>query len=803
MKTSILSAFLMAALLCGVGAAESNLPEREFTGKVVTADGQPVAGAVVEVYDHATTLSWRPGMERIDRVTSDADGIIKARMPEVIGIALVRKEGFAPAWLRLLVREAMERKFSLGAPANFVGIVQDAAGNPVPDAEVWAGCALLEVALANNQRSYQYLSGELARETFSTRTGADGRFVLGGFPTNGMALLFARAPGKVLAKRKIESLGPDTMTRPGDAEIKLALVPAGRVQGTVVTESGEPLAGVSLWLQPQDGGFLLPPEPVETGANGAFAISEVTEGSYALQAIVGTNRMPDLVIAQVPVSVAPGEATGDIKLVATKAGLLEVTVRDEKGEPASGATITANGSKGSQSNVSDALGKALFRLVPGNYTLSAYKDPARVENQAVSVELVAVTNHVEMQFPPRPKIAGTVFDPAGKAVPKVRITLFPIWGNGEVPVTDEQGRYELLWDPRQFGGMDRNFYLIAQDEARNLAVAEEIDESTRALDLHLQPGLVITGRIEDPDGKPLTNGAVSVTLWAGNMGSSFRAPTKADSNGEFKVSCLPQTRRYTINASAPGYGSANQQVQEGAGEDNAVQLEPFVLRLADRDFAGQVIDQDEKTVSGANVSIQGEGQPYVHVVTDKDGRFTAKVCEGMVRIWVNARNAYANLTAEGGDTNVVLQLQSYSSAERMAPKRVPLKGRPLPDLAPLGFSANATGSGPVLLCLFDSEQRPSRHVVRTLAERHEELQKKVTVLGAQATVIGAESLKEWRDANPVPFPIGRLVEEAPVVKWVKDAESLPWLILTDAEHKIIDEGFALDELDAKLEALTK
>ncbi|MHC1764787.1 MAG: carboxypeptidase regulatory-like domain-containing protein [Verrucomicrobiia bacterium] len=800
MKTSMCSALLAGMLLHGVGAAESNPPEREFTGKVVTADSQPIAGAVAEIYGYA---GLRTGMDEIDRVTTDANGIFKAKVPPQYGFALVRKEGYAPAWLSLRSQEtAVERQFVLSSPTNFVGVVQDEAGTPVPDAEVWAAYALLEVAQANNQRSYQYLSGEPARKAFSTRTGADGRFVLGGFPTNAMALLFARGSGKVLAKREIESLGPDTMTRPGDEEIKLALVPAGRVQGIVTTESGEPLAGVIVWMQPQGGGFLLPPDPVETGADGAFGVTNVAEGGYVIQAHFGTNKTAELVIPQLPVSVAFGETTGDIKLVATQGGLLEVTIRDDKGEPASAASIAAHGEKGGQNSVSDKSGKALLLLVPGSYTLSAYKENARSENQAVTVEAGA-TNRVEMQFQPRPKIAGTVFDPAGKAVTKVRITLFPNWGGVDSPVTDERGRYELLWDPRQFGSMDRNFSLIAQDEARNLAVAEEIDESTRALELHLQPALVITGRIEDPDGKPLTNGAVSVTLWAGNMGSSFRDQSKADSNGQFKVSCLPQTRRYSINASAPGYGSANQQVQEGAGEGNQVQLEPFVLRLADRDFAGQVIDQDEKPVSGANVSIQGDGQPYVHVLTDKDGRFAAKVCEGMVRIWANARNSHGNLTAEAGDTNVVLQLQSYSSVERVARRRVPLKGRPLPDLAPLGFSANAAGSGPVLLCLFDSEQRPSRHVIRTLGERHDVLQKKVTVLGVQAAVVSSETLQEWRDANPLPFPVGCFPEETPDVKWVKDAESLPWFILTDAEHKIIDEGFTLDELDAKLETLAK
>jgi hypothetical protein len=34
-------------------------------------------------------------------------------------------------------------------------------------------------------------------------------------------------------------------------------------------------------------------------------------------------------------------------------------------------------------------------------------------------------------------------------------------------------------------------------------------------------------------------------------------------------------------------------------------------------------------------------------------------------------------------------------------------------------------------------------------------------------------------------------------------ESLPWLILVDNERRVMAEGFALDELDAKLKALAK
>jgi hypothetical protein len=77
------------------------------------------------------------------------------------------------------------------------------------------------------------------------------------------------------------------------------------------------------------------------------------------------------------------------------------------------------------------------------------------------------------------------------------------------------------------------------------------------------------------------------------------------------------------------------------------------------------------------------------------------------------------------------------------------------------------------------------------------------VLGVQAAVTTAESFKEWKDANPVPFPVGRLAEKADKTKWASDVESLPWLILTDSERRVTAEGFALDELEAKLKAVAK
>jgi hypothetical protein len=147
--------------------------------------------------------------------------------------------------------------------------------------------------------------------------------------------------------------------------------------------------------------------------------------------------------------------------------------------------------------------------------------------------------------------------------------------------------------------------------------------------------------------------------------------------------------------------------------------------------------------------------------------------------------------------------QSYSARE--APKRPSLRGKPLPDLAAVELGGDAAPAGkPVLLCLFDIEQRPSRRFVKQLAEQHDALrQKGLTVLGLQAAITTAESFKEWKDANPVPFRVGRVVEKADKTKWASEADSLPWLILTDGERRVTAEGFPLDELEAKLKSQSK
>ena len=138
--------------------------------------------------------------------------------------------------------------------------------------------------------------------------------------------------------------------------------------------------------------------------------------------------------------------------------------------------------------------------------------------------------------------------------------------------------------------------------------------------------------------------------------------------------------------------------------------------------------------------------------------------------------------------------------------RPSLQGQELPDLRAVGIPDTVSlGEGPVLVCLFDSSQRPSRHalaVLATLAVQPESIRRRrLTIIAVHAPGITPEALREWKSAQPVPFPVGLVADKTIATKWAAQVDALPWLILADAQHEVRAEGFSVDELEARMDAL--
>jgi hypothetical protein len=131
-----------------------------------------------------------------------------------------------------------------------------------------------------------------------------------------------------------------------------------------------------------------------------------------------------------------------------------------------------------------------------------------------------------------------------------------------------------------------------------------------------------------------------------------------------------------------------------------------------------------------------------------------------------------------------------------------LLGAPLGRLSDLGVDPDkvAAVNQSILLCFFDANQRPSRHCVRQLAQRHDRLGENgviavVVNVSAPLATTPDGTLKESTEA----LLVGNVKEDFQELRARWGIRSLPWLLLTDEDHVVQAEGFTISELDRKLE----
>jgi len=105
----------------------------------------------------------------------------------------------------------------------------------------------------------------------------------------------------------------------------------------------------------------------------------------------------------------------------------------------------------------------------------------------------------------------------------------------------------------------------------------------------------------------------------------------------------------------------------------------------------------------------------------------------------------------------------------------------------------------LLVCFFDMNQRPARRCVLRLAEQAKDLEKRsVQVVAVQVPNVDKDELAAWAARQNIPFPVGRIESDIEKTKSAWGVQSLPWLILADAQHIVRAEGFAVNELDREI-----
>ncbi len=382
------------------------------------------------------------------------------------------------------------------------------------------------------------------------------------------------------------------------------------------------------------------------------------------------------------------------------------------GKPAAGVQVYMRGEGQPNNNaITDADGRFAFDAVcEGAVTVSANSKDASGQTDAMGGDTNVVIrfdarNRVTYATAAPQTLTGAVYDSSGKPAVGARVVVTPTWGTIDVAKTDSDGKYSVTWQS-QPGMHGAKYFAVARDTERNLAAMEAIDTNKTSVDLHLAPGLSISGTVQDTKGAPLARANINLNMMAGNMGGMVEyQPIKLNSDGTFTIPALPLGQRYMVNVTANGYGSVRRNVTTTQSQTNSLQLSPFKLKIADRQLAGQVLDTDGKPLSGVQVNINGNGQPNGNTRTDATGHFKFKVCDGPITIFAyspsggSGRINSVNWQTRGGDTNVVVKMGARQPQRQVVTREIPLKPQAWTASAMLAWPANHKTGMVILLSL--------------------------------------------------------------------------------------------------------
>jgi len=663
MKTFLKYLLLLAlALTFNLRAATNDVAK--FSGTVVDAQGNPVAGATVECYQYpARASSGRIEMEARQQATTDGQGAFEFPTFQGQAVVLVTKAGMAPAWRTWYSAPLEPQKIVAAASSTLAGVVVDDAGQPVADAEVWVPSALNSSLSDYGQPNYVF--GKIARGLFSTRTSADGKFRIENFPADGQAFIEVKKSGLALHQAANSFQYDELPFHAGQENITLTLDPAVVVTGKVVVRgSGQPLANAVIGLESATSGmgyFFSDEQTFVSAADGTFQIPDVPTGSYQVKATFTNEPVADWVAEPVPVKVAAGEAAPDVQIQAYKGGVVQVTVRGKDNhELISDAGVSVNKEDYNQGGSTDTNGVAYFRLPPGQFNLYANKqDWSQAQDQTTVTDgqMTQVTIELEAAF----KVMGVVRDASGAPVAGANVGVFPNYGGYDTGAkTGADGHYAVSWQkPAWAGSQNQSYYLLVRDTERKLAAIQDMDETTTNLDVTLQPAMTVTGRVKDTNGRAVTNATAYVMLHKDNGSFTVsRQRILSDEQGRIRAEVLPLGESYGLYVSAKGYGSGQQEMDAADPKADHYDFPPLVLKIADRKLAGRVLGKDGKPVAGAQIYIRGDDQPNGNAITDADGRFAFDaVCAGPLSVSANSKGNSGSADAMGGDMNVVIRFE--------------------------------------------------------------------------------------------------------------------------------------------------
>jgi protocatechuate 3,4-dioxygenase beta subunit/subtilase family serine protease len=528
-----------------------------ISGTLSDADGKPLPGMFVEVYDDAT-------LEYVGDGSADRTGtyVVGGLATGSYRVYFSGGAGYVGEWYEdqadlfsatpvpVTAPEQATASAVLARGGSISGTVTDASGNPLPD--VWIS-----------------LHGANGIPVAGTTTRADGTYALSGLSAGQFKVCFH---GQWIgysdtwfndkpdaAQADLVSVIPPADTGGVDA----VLARGASIAGTVNDALGNPLSGVTVWIYDTLGGGM----GLSTAPDGSYRFSGLASGTYkvgfdGVQAGYVEewhNDKPSYESADPVEIVAPAETTVDAVLV--RGGSIAGRITDTDGTPVEGAWVSAydEAFSGRGSALTNTSGEyTVGGLAGGTYKVQVsaygtgyisewYADKQDFDSADALVVVVTETTSMNAVLARGGAIAGVVTDAGGNPIHHAWVVVYGDGGSW-ADTTDSVGAYRVSGLPDgnyrvRFQGSATGFldewYVDKPDFSTADAVAV-VAPLTTTVDAVLSQGGRVAGTVTDTDGNPI--GGATVWLYESSGRATGQTTSAAGAyeftgvaSGDYKV----------------------------------------------------------------------------------------------------------------------------------------------------------------------------------------------------------------------------------------------------------------------------
>lgn len=798
--------FVFALLMCM--SVPSFAEQLTCTVTVIDTNSNPISDAEVFAYERTynDTTREKNAKHLSEPTKTDASGTVTLTLDftsQMHVMIVARKGGFAIGWdsLPYTNKAHPNIKIILDKPAEFAGKVVDKDEH---------GIAVATVRAIPKNSSLDRLEQNpiyAPENWFTTTTDVDGCFSLENFSLDVYTDLWVDAPGWEAVYKYTTYYLSSCGFEVGRKDIQLVLPNEIEIKGRVIDAvSDKAIEGIAVLIRPntiEENINVYYPLQTVSGPDGAFSFKGVPPIQHYIEAFTPEGQTPQYADKTISVDTTGCDRLEDIVLKVDKGSFVEAVVLNSvTNTPIPGASVNVSQAPATEeqgwfteTRVTGTDGKACIRAPLGECNIRMWKDGFQYNQVFGPIEIIPdETLNKEFRLEPEPSITGTVFDQAGQPVHNAMAQVHPF---GETVSTDSNGYFQATYDSQRPAKL-----LLVRNLKNNAAAITEISDPLEPVNVTLKPGLTIVGQVQDSEGKPIPATRISLCIDVSNCLSGIAEEWITDNEGRFEIRATPDSDRivkYLISATALGYGPLKyKKVEIKEQSTGKVELETLVLMPADKTISGVVIDAEGKPAEGLPIFANGSNQPSRTTASGRDGLFEiTRICQGDIHLQAGIGGddfKPGHIMASGGDTNVKIVM----GQESFHLPQISLSGKTLPKLNDLTLDIDneKIKQKPLLICFFDMNQRPSRHCIKELAKQYEEFTEKgIIVISVQASEIDKQKLDDWLQENKIPFPVGKITGDIEKTRFSWGVKSLPWLILTDKEHIVQDEGFPLIELE--------